>query len=126
MAACELLGKANYEGKVHSHSPALVTILQSKTKKFTDKNANVLKGTFVGVEACAKQSTANSGFDKVIRTISVNVLSIYYTIYITYYINNYLNTIYLNTYTIYLILTIHTIYILYTVYYNTYTYINTI
>ena len=64
MTACEELGKVNYDGKVHSHSPALVTVLKAKTGKWTEKNGNVLKGCFAGVLACAKQSTEKSGFDK--------------------------------------------------------------
>ena len=60
----QALGKADYSGKVHTHSPALVTVLKAKTKKWTEKNANVLKGCFNGVLACAKQSSEASGFDK--------------------------------------------------------------
>jgi uncharacterized membrane protein YgcG len=64
MNACEELGKVNYDCKVHSHSPALVTVLKAKTGKWTEKNGNVLKGCFAGVLACAKQSSEKSGFDK--------------------------------------------------------------
>jgi len=71
--ACEQLGKADYSGKVHSHSPALVALLQSKTKKFTEKNANVLKGCFQGVLLCAKQASDTSGFDKGAAKVMIEI-----------------------------------------------------
>jgi hypothetical protein len=65
MEACKKLGEsAVYGGKVHSHSPALVTLLKLKTSKLNDKNANVMKGVFAGLAACAAQSSSASGFDK--------------------------------------------------------------
>jgi hypothetical protein len=73
MEACETLGKANFSGKVHTHSPALVTLLQSKTKKFTEKNANVLKGCFQGVLNCAKQASDASGFDKGAAKVMIEI-----------------------------------------------------
>mmetsp|Transcript_12561 Transcript_12561/g.29555 ORF Transcript_12561/g.29555 Transcript_12561/m.29555 type:complete len:951 (-) Transcript_12561:69-2921(-) len=66
MEACEALGKADYKAnKLTTHSPALVALLRHKTSEWKEKNANVLKGCFLGVNECAKQSAEGTNtFDR--------------------------------------------------------------